>query len=68
MNEEFESVHVHNMDVDSVVEQYRARGFVLQERTAPTIPAQPGFVKLIFAPRELAQPIRHLNNRRFWVR
>ena len=43
-----EMVHVHKMDRRSTVEQYRKMGFVLKEETAATIPAQKGFVKLIF--------------------
>ena len=48
MSDRQEMVHVHKMDRKSTVEQYRKKGFVLKEETAATIPAQKGFVKLIF--------------------
>ena len=49
-----ESVHVHRMDADSVIEEYRRKGFTLKESTKPTIPAQIGFVRLVFVPTEFA--------------
>lgn len=48
MHEESESVHVHCIDERAVIKDYTSRGFVLKARTAPTIIAQMGFVKLIF--------------------
>jgi hypothetical protein len=52
MGEKYEAVHVHCIDERGVIEEYRQRGFILKERTAPTIIAQMGFVKLIFVASE----------------
>ena len=58
MGERFEAIHVHRIDERGVIEEYRAKGFVLKERAAPTIVgAQMGFVKLIFERTEAADPI-----------
>ena len=46
------SEHVHRMDAEPVIEEYRRNGYVLKEQTKPTIMAQRGFVKLIFVPAE----------------
>jgi len=54
MSDQIESVHVHKMDVKQVIKEYGEKGFVLQERTLPTIVAQMGFVKLIFVKAETA--------------
>jgi len=43
-----EIVHVHKIDSRTTIEQYRKKGYVLKEKTNATIPAQKGFVKLIF--------------------
>jgi len=51
-----ESVHVHRMDADSVIEEYRQKGYTLKERTKPTIPAQIGFERLVFVPTEFVDP------------
>jgi len=48
MGERIESVHVHCIDARGMIEEYREKGFVLKERLPPTIPAQPGFIKLVF--------------------
>jgi len=66
MKENFEAVHVHSLDAQDVIAQYRSKGFVLQERTVPTIFAQPGFVKLIFVPAGLAKA-NETQKRRFWL-
>lgn len=52
MADRSEAVHVHKSDVESTMESYRQKGYVLQETTDPTIIAQVGFVKLIFVPVE----------------
>jgi hypothetical protein len=46
------SVHVHKCDASQVVREYSEKGYALKERTKSTIPAQDGFVKLIFIPEE----------------
>jgi hypothetical protein len=48
-------VHVHCLDEKGVINEYNAQGYLLQERTKPTIIAQMGFVKLIFVKAELAE-------------
>jgi hypothetical protein len=58
MRNECEAVHVHCLDEQGVIDQYKAKGYVLHQRTKPTIIAQGGFVKLIFVKAdtvELAQ-------------
>ena len=55
MNDQYEAVHVHCIDERGVIEEYREKGFVLKERTTPTIIAQMGFVKLIFVPAEKSE-------------
>ena len=57
MSDRSESVHVHRSDAAQVIEEYRLKGYVLKDRTKPTIAAQPGFVKLIFIPAEDAAAI-----------
>ncbi len=52
MRDNYEAVHVHSIDARGVIEEYKKRGFILKERTTPTIVAQGGFVKLIFAKAE----------------
>lgn len=46
------SVHAHRADADAVIREQRQNGYVLKERTKPTIPAQDGFVRLVFVPEE----------------
>ena len=65
MEETLHAVHVHSIDAGCVIEEYRAKGFVLSERTAPTIAAQPGFVKLIFIPADQVVDSKRKENRRF---
>jgi hypothetical protein len=55
MEREYEAVHVHCLDEQGVIDQYRAKGYVLEKRTRPTIIAQGGFVKLIFARAQAAE-------------
>ena len=55
MRENFESVHVHSIDERGVIEEFKQRGFVLHERTNPTIIAQMGFIKLIFVRDETVE-------------
>jgi len=50
-----EAVHVHSIDARGVIEEYAKRGYVLRERTHPTIIAQMGFIKLIFERAEAAE-------------
>jgi hypothetical protein len=47
-----EVVHVHSVDARTVIEAYRLKGLVLVERTKPTIIAQQGYVRLVFASAE----------------
>ena len=54
MTDRYEEVHVHKMDVRSTTEQYRKKGYRLQEQTKATIAAQKGFVKLIFVKSDSA--------------
>ena len=49
-----ESVHVHRGDARQVIKEYRLKGFVLKERTKPTVVAQDGFIRLVFIPAEEA--------------
>ena len=55
MHNECEAVHVHILDEQGVIDQYEAKGYVLQQRTKPTIIAQGGFVKLIFVRTQQAE-------------
>jgi len=55
MRDDSVAVHVHCLDERGVIEQYKAQGYILQQRTKPTIIAQGGFVKLIFVRAELAE-------------
>jgi len=52
MSEDYKSTHVHRMDADLVVEEYRKKGYKLKEQTKPTIIAQKGFVRLVFVPAD----------------
>ena len=64
-----ECVHVHSQDSVRVIEEYRQKGFVLKERTNPTIVAQVGFVKLIFIPADdpdAPQPEPEPNAKPWW--
>ena len=54
MPERQEAVHVHKMDRSITIKQYRRKGFVLKEEAKATIPAQKGFVKLIFVAPDAA--------------
>jgi len=47
-----EEVHVHCLDEQRVVDEYRKKGYVLYKRQPPAIVAQPGFMKLLFLPAE----------------
>jgi len=51
---------VHRIDADAVIEEYRVKGFELVERTKPTIIAQAGFERLVFARAETAEAIASL--------
>jgi len=46
------------IDEKTVIEEYRQNGFELVDRTKPTIIAQMGFIRLVFAPaaEAAAQP------------
>ena len=59
MQIECEAVHVHCLDEKGVIDQYLAKGYVLQKRTKPTIIAQGGFVKLIFVRAESAEQLQN---------
>jgi hypothetical protein len=50
MEDRSQSVHVHKSDATQVVRDYREKGYTLKERAKPTIPAQDGFIRLIFVP------------------
>lgn len=63
-----EFVHVHWIDEKNVIEEYRQLGFTLVERTKPTIVAQIGFVKLIFAKVEDVAPIEAPRSSQFYVK
>ena len=52
MIDDQESVHVHFLDEEAVIETYRKKGYYLIDRSAPTIIAQSGFSKLTFGPEE----------------
>jgi len=55
MKDKIEAVHVHCMDAKQVIKEYREQGYLLKERTEPTILAQLGFIKLIFERVEVAE-------------
>jgi len=46
------SIHVHKNDLSHIIEEYWQKGYVLKEKTFPTVIAQKGFIKLIFIPKE----------------
>jgi hypothetical protein len=55
MDEKCVTVHAHWMDADGLIESYRLKGYVLSERTPPTILAQAGFERLVFITKEEAE-------------
>ena len=52
------AVHTHEMDSDRLIEQYRQKGYVLYERTEPTIVCQARFERLVFIPEAESEAIR----------
>jgi hypothetical protein len=66
MMERAEVVHVHCLDEGRVVEQFRDKGYVLYERTQPSIVAQAGFSRLVFIPSDDVEPICEAKPRNLW--
>jgi hypothetical protein len=55
MDDNFVAIHVHWTDADPLIEEYRLKGYVVKERTEPTILAQAGFERIVFVPSEFAE-------------
>ena len=62
MDEKSLEVHAHQIDADQLIEKQLARGYVLLERTPPTIVAQAGFERFVFVPAEEAERLKTLEN------